>query len=408
MPVWSRRLTNRTMTRLFRVLTALVLSSLALLPGSTSRAASTGASCSTWLRGWLMPGHDPQRTSRSDAVGPAHPRLLFQRPSTSIEAVGPDGAMVGSGQAGSQSLVVDLSPKGQLLWRYPFSGEQTVIEPNGTVVTVGFTTVPAGSADAAAVALSAQGKLLWKIQQFGLYKGAEPLVTERNVYFAPVIGPHDGSPSQKYIGLNLISSRGWVLRRLAPMFHPALDQGNLIVDDSTTTLRAVDRRGHPVWKTKLQELDFDTLRPVVAADGTIFTGYRQQIVAYTSSGHLRWRVRKTDGALALALRADGILLVAGRDRLDAIRTNGTRLWSTAIGYSSAQYPAAWPSLATDAAGKAYVGSGDGRVRVVSATGQVLATVSAGGYRDGSTPSLLLGPDGRLMVSGADSTLRVYG
>ncbi len=71
--------------------------------------------------------------------------------------------------------------------------------------------------------------------------------------------------------------------------------------------------------------------------------------------------------------------------------NGRLLWSTAIGYSPAQFPAAWPSLATDAAGKAYVGSGDGRVRVVSATGQVLATVYAGGYRDGSTPSLLLGP-----------------
>ena len=198
MSVLSRRLTNRTMTRLSRVVIALVLCSLALLPGGTSQAASAGASRSTWLRGWLMPGHDPQRTSRSDAVGPAHPHLLFDRPSISIEAVGPDGAMVGSGQAGSQSLVVDLSPNGQLLW------------------------------------------------------------------------------------------------------------------------------------------------------------------------------------------------------------------STAIGYSPAQYPAAWPSLATDAAGKAYVGSGDGRVRVVSATGQLLARVYAGGYRHGSTPSLLLGPDGRLIVTGTDSALRVYG
>jgi len=407
MSVLSRRLTNRTMTRLSRVVIALVLCSLALLPGGTSQAASAGASRSTWLRGWLMPGHDPQRTSRSDAVGPAHPHLLFDRPSISIEAVGPDGAMVGSGQAGSQSLVVGLSRNGQLLWRYPFSGEQTVIEPNGTVVTVGFTTVPAGSADAAAVALSAQGKLRWKIQPFGLYKGAEPLVTERNIYFAPVIGPHDGSPSQKYIGLNLISSRGRVLRRLAPMFHPALDHGTLIVD-AGTTLRAVDQRGRPVWKRKLGEDDFSTLRPVVAADGDIVTGYGRQIVAYTSSGQVRWMVRKSDGALALALRADGTLLVAGRDRLDALRTNGTRLWSTAIGYSPAQYPAAWPSLATDAAGKAYVGSGDGRVRVVSATGQLLARVYAGGYRHGSTPSLLLGPDGRLIVTGTDSALRVYG
>ncbi|MDQ2743338.1 MAG: PQQ-binding-like beta-propeller repeat protein [Chloroflexota bacterium] len=128
-----------------------------------------------------MPGHDPQHTSRSDAVGPAHLRVLFQRPSTSIEAMRPDGVMVGTARAESQPLVVDLSPNGRLLW------------------------------------------------------------------------------------------------------------------------------------------------------------------------------------------------------------------STAIGYSPAQFPAAWPSLATDAAGKAYVGSGDGRVRVVSATGQVLATVYAGGYRDGSTPSLLLGP-----------------
>jgi len=394
------------MTRLSRVLIALVLSSLTLQPGSTSRAASAGVSRSTWLRGWRMPGHDPQHTSRSAAVGPAHPRLLFQRPSTSIEAVRPDGDLVVTTQARSQSLVVDLSRNGHLLWEYPFSG-QPVIEPNGTVVTVGFTTSPAGSADQAAVGLSAQGKVLWKIQPFGQYKGAEPLVTERNVYFAPVIGPHDGSPSQKYIGLNLISSRGRVLRRLAPMFHPALDHGNLIVD-AGATLRAVDRRGRPLWKRKLGEDDSSTPRPVVAPDGSIFTGYGRRIVAYTSSGQLRWRVTKRDGALALALRADGILLVAGHDRIDAIRTNGTRLWSTAIGYSPAQYPADWPSLATDAAGKAYIGSGDGRVRVVSATGQVLTRVYAGGYRGGFTPSLLLGPDGRLMVTGTDSTLRVYG
>lgn len=208
MPVSSRRLTNRTMNRLSRVVIALILCSLALLPGGTFHAAPAGVSRSTWLRGWLMPGHDPQRTSRSSAVGPAHPHLLFDRPSTSIEAVGPDGAMVGTAQAGSQSLVVDLSRNGRLLWGYPFSG-QAVIEPNGTVVAVGFTTSLAGSAD-------------------------------------------------------------------------------------------------------------------------------------------------------------------------------------------------------EAAGKAYVGSGDGRVRVVSATGRVLARVYAGGYRHGFPPSLLLGPDGQLIVTGTDSTLRVYG
>jgi len=60
-----------------------------------------------------------------------------------------------------------------------------------------------------------------------------------------------------------------------------------------------------------------------------------------------------------------------------------------------------------AAGKAYVGSGDGRVRVMSATGQVLATVYAGGYRYGVPLGLLLGPDGRLIVSGTDLMLRVY-
>jgi len=95
-----------------------------------------------------MPGHDPQRTSRSDGVGPAHPHLLFHRPSTLISAVGPDGTMVGAVQEGGRSLVADLSPDGHLLWKYPFDGPP-VIEPDGTVVVVGFTTVPAGSADQA-------------------------------------------------------------------------------------------------------------------------------------------------------------------------------------------------------------------------------------------------------------------
>jgi hypothetical protein len=65
-------------------------------------------------------------------------------------------------------------------------------------------------------------------------------------------------------------------------------------------------------------------------------------------------------------------------------------------------------LIVDAAGTAYVGSGDGIVRIISAGGKLVEQISAGGHHFDLPPHALMGPDGRLIVNGTDGVLRVYG
>jgi outer membrane protein assembly factor BamB len=133
-----------------------------------------------------------------------------------------------------------------------------------------------------------------------------------------------------------------------------------------------------------------------------------KVDAFAPTGKLLWRYSKPDEALALAERSDGVLLVAGRRLLDAIRPHGKLLWQAPIGASRGVYIPERPSLIVDGDDSAYVGSGDGIVRVISADGQWLASMPGGGSHLHLTPGLILGADGRLIVSGTDGVMRVYG
>jgi len=133
-----------------------------------------------------------------------------------------------------------------------------------------------------------------------------------------------------------------------------------------------------------------------------------KLVAYSPSGRLLWSLRRREAPLAFAERGDGVVLMAGRTRLSAVSATGKQLWTTRIGKTAGPYyPYHHPSLVVDAAGRAYVGSGDGRVRVVTARGHVVASLRAGPAHHG-IPTVLLGPDGKLIISGTDGVLRAYG
>jgi outer membrane protein assembly factor BamB len=146
---------------------------------------------------------------------------------------------------------------------------------------------------------------------------------------------------------------------------------------------------------------------MAAKDGTIYVSYSQTLAAFTPSGRLIWKLRWRDGPLALAERSDGMILVAGRNQLGAVNPAGRRLWHVTIGHSAGQFIPEYPSLIVDAAGTAYVGSGDGKVRVISAAGKIRARIFAGGPRLASVPAIMLVAGGKLIISGTDSVLSVY-
>jgi outer membrane protein assembly factor BamB len=388
------------MHRWLRLGTATAVCGLALVATPPSHAATPTPP--TILAGWPMDGHDPQRTSRSPAVGPLQPRLLFQRKGVTVSYVAPDGTMDGILiRKRMQYREARFSPSGRVRWSHParVEGQLVGIGPNGTIFQVD---------NMQASAFTPTGRLLWKTHTLGLLKGTSPLITPTNQLYAPVVGPHGYSTR---IGINIVSGTGSLLQLIPGDWRsPALSPGGTmyLLMQGSTMLQAVSETGIALWRFDLGGTPDVLLGPLVGKDGTVYVGNGTHLLAVTSDGHARWSAGKSDGVLALAERADGSLLAAGAHALDAFGADGNHLWSVPIGPSSTQLPAYRPSLVVDSAGTAYVGSGDEIARVISAGGKLLAKIKAGALRSDDPPHVLLGADGRLIVNGTDGVLRVYG
>jgi outer membrane protein assembly factor BamB len=270
------------------------------------------------------------------------------------------------------------------------TGSQTLSQPgkgNGTV----------------AIAVRPDGSVAWTIAPFGVAKGSVALLSEDNLFYAPIHGPHNGTGSEPYIGLNVVSPQGQVIRHMPQTFYtPALGNDGTIYDESP--LKAIDPSGRVLWMRRKAA----TVGPLIGRHGTIYVGEGTALAAYTPSGRLRWRLRWRDNTLALAERADGDLLVAGRTRLATVRPDGRRLWSVRIRKSAGRNVDR--SLIVDAAGTSYVGTDDGKLRIISRNGRPVTTLSVGPNNQAAAiaPRSILGPDGRLLVNGIDGVLRVYG
>ncbi len=130
--------------------------------------------------------------------------------------------------------------------------------------------------------------------------------------------------------------------------------------------------------------------------------------AYAPSGRLLWHCTTGDDVISLAARADGTVVALGRTGISAVSPAGHRLWRRPLGRQLRTPSAQPPTIAVDAMGRAYLGSSDGIVRVIAPNGSLLWTLPAGGPTSlGNTPSIALGPQGTLVVTGTDGRLRVY-
>jgi outer membrane protein assembly factor BamB len=351
-----------------------------------------------------MQGHDPQRTSRSPATGPTHPHLLFTRRGFFAVLIGPKGDLYGTVPSRTGIVALDAGGRQQWAVRGCCGEGSPVLAADGTVFDYGSSTTPeaASTNGTEAIAIGPAGTVAWRITPFGLAKGAISLASNGAI-FAPVIGPHNGTGTEPYIGLNVISWQGRVTVHLPVAYAPALAPNGTIYEASIGQLTALAPGGAVVWQRRLPSSP--PSGPLVGQGGIVYLGYGTKLVAYSPSGRLLWSLRRREAPLALAERADGVVLMAGRTRLSAVSATGKQLWTTRIGKTADPYYR--PFLVVDASGKAYVGSGDGRVRVVTAGGHVVASLRAGPAHRG-IPTALLGPDGKLIVSGTDGVLRAYG
>jgi outer membrane protein assembly factor BamB/DNA-binding beta-propeller fold protein YncE len=364
----------------------------------------------SWLQAWPMSGHDPQHTSRSPASSPIEPHLLFQRKGLLPELAGPDGSIYALSQKG----LVALDSQGKQRWAVrECCGEgPPALAPNGMILGTGFHTRgrpvepdhPATQSDTEAIGITSAGRIAWRIQPFGVLKGAVPIVSEGNILYLPIVGPEGADAA----GLNIMSTDGKPLRKLPRVFNLALAPDGTIYGIGDDSLQRFSPEGKMLWEHPLQSGPYGVVGPLVGRGGVTYVGDGAEVDAFDPTGRLLWQHNKTDRALALAERSDGVLLVAGRGWLDALQPDGTLLWHVQIGKSRGIYASERPSLIVDGDGTAYVGSADGLVRAISVDGQWIMTFGAGGSQKHLTPGLILDAEGRLIVSGTDSMMRVYG
>jgi outer membrane protein assembly factor BamB len=410
----------------------LVVSSLAVAVGAMHAAPRTAAQGGAWLEGWPMVGHDPQRTNRSSGIGPMHPHLVFTTPLLAGSVViGGDGSVYGWGRAGLQAV----NANGQSRWALPILGLEggpPALTPNGLLFVNGLVVTGKGTDRKAGMAVlartAATGAPRWAIhalpwapaiggtfylqdqslimgRSVPLSKGVAPLVTPAGTLYMPFVGP--GSPNA---GVEMITTQGQPVRRLSPNVEPAeiaWSADGTLYEVGLDGLVAFAPGGVRRWVRPLGEALNNPAAILVGMHGAIYASDGPAVAAYAPSGQLLWRRRPGAVVAALAERADGDLLVVSSAALSALSPRGTRLWRRPLGRPSSTTPAA-ASIAVDRAGRAYVGSSDGKVRAISPSGALLWTMGAGDSSNPyDSPSVSLGPGGTLVVSGIDGQLRMY-
>jgi hypothetical protein len=404
---------------------------MALLAGALAAGAARPPApvTASWESAWPMVGHDPQQTGRSPATGPRRPRLLWSyRGLQGPAVIGPDGSAYGWGAKGLTALSATGRPRWTVaaeesLGGPPALGADGLLRVSGQLPT---TSGPANEPRLALFAISPRGQVVWAIrslpwatvlQSVPFSKGVAPLVSAAGLFYVPVVGP--AYTARQNNGVELVSPRGAAQRRLLAGFGGpiAVSPTGIVYQlgydyAGHNALLASRADGVVLWR---RAVAYDQEGSVlVGRQGVLYTsdgsgwgpGDRGEVAAYTPAGRLLWQ-RATSGAASLAERADGVLLVADRSGLAALGPGGAERWRVPLGPSPANAAGA-PSLAVDAAGRAYAGTAGGQVRAVSAGGTLLWTLGAGGRSPyGALPSVALGPRGTLVVAGTDGVLRLY-
>jgi hypothetical protein len=390
---------------------------LLLALGGTAQAAPhaanhTGVPVAAWLQGWPMAGHDPQRTSRSPAVGPLHPRLLLTRPAAGGIAPVIDSA--GNIYAWSARALLATTVTGQQRWQFHIGPDSPpALAPNGMIVARGFINGMMGLERSREFGLRSNGTLAWQKPHLGFAKLVAPLVTPANVAYLPAVGPTETNAR-----LDRVTPSG-KLRVIQPGFSfgaVAISPGGSLYalgryssSEDTISLERLTASGKVAWRHSLISQVSGLL---VGRNGTIYVGGSTDelaksgvLIAYSPAGKQRWRLSLSGGMPSLAERAGGTLLAATEQELSAVDEQGHVLWHTALSGSTAPLE---PSLAVDGHGTGYIGTADGLVRIIDPGGHVIGRLSAGPGRPYETPISVLGPEGKLIVLGTDNRLRVYG
>lgn len=369
-----------------------------------ARLSVTPAPAGTsWYQGWPMDQHDPQHTNRAGVVGPTTPRLQWSRPGFAPELVGPEGDIYGT----ERGRVEAVDSRGRLRWSLRPNLEPVAVAPNGDLLAMGFT--PTGSTDAGTVlvAYRPSGRRDWRVRPFGTRKGPpSAVVSSGGRLYAPLSRTLAGTrPSPTGYGDGygtatvVVGPRGRVKRILPGAAEIALGHnGDIYAYSPDYRLERFDPAGRLLWRKPACALN-TCGDLVVGPNDEVFTISPSGITAYSSRGQRLWTYA---AAWIFGEMPDGGLLVGNSHTVTALSAGGVPLWSVDLGGN----PAGFAAVTIDALGKCYVGVGNGTLRVISAEGKLLSTVSVGqrGPDWSGVPAAILGPSGDLLVDGPNGLM----
>jgi outer membrane protein assembly factor BamB len=392
------------MTRTTRIFIALVLAPILALSAQGSRAALPHKGVpASWIQGWPMTGHDLQRTNRSPAAVSTSLHLLFQIRTRLIDpVVDASGGIYGFGRRG----LIALNAAGQVRWRYPLVllDSPPALTPSGTIV-VG--AIPVGRAvdpnEVRLYAINSHGRKRWSIRPHLFAKTTPLLTTASGNILAPYVGPDNAN-------MRIFNESGVLLHLIPGSFGVVAvsPTGTIYAFVSSSgggsfILNALDPAGHALWANDLGPTS-NGVRLMVGRNETVFASNGSQLDAIDPNGRVLWTYHADSVVLQLAERVDGTVLVAEQDSLSALTSNGEVLWHHAIPPIPAFGGA---GLATDADNTAYLALPDGTLRGVASDGTELFSLSIGRPGRLARPQVVIDAQGRLIVSGADSTLYVF-
>jgi outer membrane protein assembly factor BamB len=387
---------------------SIVASALALAAGAELASAQ-----------WTQFHGDAQRTGSSPHVGPAAPKLLWSRavggPVISSPILGSDGAIY-LGSVLQEGLhpsygIVATNPDGTPRWTFPtgFVDTQTLsspaIGPNGNIHV--------GAQDGRFYALKPDGTLAWSFQGQSPVRQHPAIAQSGDVYVGI-----DGD-------LHAFSATGALLwtagnGELGFPGGPSLATDGTIyitggVQGSATKLYAFNPDGSTRWVYQLWNPYFFPLAPpTVGPDGTVHT-HAERMYAIRPDGTLKWQRELLWGASSYgsaAVDRDGNLYYAADWHVWKLDPNGNILWEYTIDDGCGGFLGhSISSPLVDAAGRVYVGLGNGRrsavpcekrLVVLSPSGALLSTFDLPEIPGASAPALAA--DGTLYVGCLDGKL----
>mgnify|MGYP003851725369 CR=1 FL=1 len=338
---------------------------------------------------WWMFMRDAQHSGHSLFAGPLRPRIAWTANTGSLTAPGaPIRSSASYDAAGTlyfgadNFLLYARYPDGRNKWLY-LTGNARIsnvpaIDSDGAVVF--------GSSSANVYRVDRYGSKEWNYSVSSpIIRSSPALDRQGHIY----IGGQDG-------GLNCLSRGGAVLWQAftngAVEGSPALSQDESTVYAGSTdqVLYAFDRDGDMLW-TFAADAPI-TGSPSVGPGGGIYFGSRGgTFYALRPDGTLRWkRSLHTPIETTPAVTREGIIYVAtSGGQLFCMENDGTVRWDARFASAGGR-----GSPVVDVLGTAYIGSPDGYITAIHASGRTLWRYDTE-YPVNATPSI--GPDGAIAI-----------